>query len=417
MISPKRYNSFLTIISILVFHVLHFPSIEAENGGFNVKLTRKSSPYFPTHLMQQSNNIVQATTRAYIGQHLMELYIGTPPIKISGIADSGSDLIWAQCVPCVGCYKQINPLFDSTKSSTYKNISCDSPLCRKLDSFTCSPENHCNYTYAYGDSSVTNGVLALEKFTLTSKTKKPIFLQNIIFGCGHNDTGTFNDHEMGIIGLGGGPLSLVNQIGPLFGGRKFSQCLVPFHTDIRITSKMSFGKGSEVLGNGVVSTSLVAPDYATPYLVTLLGISVENTYLPLNISSPTTVAKGNMLIDSGTPPTLLQQSLYDRVALEVKNRVALTPISDDPSLGTQLCYRTETNLNGPNVTFHFEGADVVLTPVQIFIPPKDGVFCLAFANTTSDVGIYGNFAQSNYLIGYDLERHVVSFKPMDCTKH
>jgi hypothetical protein len=198
-----------------------------------------------------------------------------------------------------------------------------------------------------------------------------------------------------------------------------SQCLVPFNTDVRISSKMSFGKGSELLGDDVVTTPMVIPQHdPTPYLVTLLGISVENTYLPFNISSLEPIMKGNMLVDSGTPPTILPQKLYDRVAAEVRNRVPLKPISDDSSIGTQLCYRTETNLNGPMLTFHFEGANVLLRPIQIFIPPKDGVFCLALTNnTSSDRGIYGNFAQSNYLIGFDLDKQVVSFKPTDCIKH
>jgi hypothetical protein len=309
-------------------------------------------------------------------------------------------------------------MFDPTKSSTYNNISCDSSLCQQLYTHECSPEKLCKYTYGYGDSSVTNGVLGQEKITLTSNTGKSISLQNIHFGCGHNDTGNFNDHEMGIIGLGQGPMSLVSQIGPLSGGRKFSQCLVPFHTDIKISSKMSFGKGSEVLGDGVVTTSLVTREQDISYYVTLLGISVEETYLPFDSSSETNVAKGNILIDLGTPPTYLPQDLYDRVATEVRNRVPLKPISDDPSIGTQLCYRTTTNLNGPTLTFHFEGANVTLTPVQIFIPPKDGVFCLALAiNSGNDPSIFGNFAQSNYLIGFDLEKQVVSFKPTDCTKH
>jgi hypothetical protein len=211
MISPQSFYTYLAIISLL-FHIFNFSSIEAQNDNIP--------------------NIVQASVNAYKGQYLMELYIGTPPIKISGIADTGSDLIWVQCVPCFGCYKQINPMFDPTKSSTYKNISCGSPLCNKLETRGCSNEKHCNYTYGYGDSSTTHGVLAQEAIILTSNTRKNVSIQGFLFGCGHNNIGGFNDHEMGIIGLGRGPLSLVSQIGPLFGGKKMSQCLVPFNTDV-----------------------------------------------------------------------------------------------------------------------------------------------------------------------------------------
>ncbi|KAJ1390860.1 Xylanase inhibitor, C-terminal [Sesbania bispinosa] len=416
MAYPRRFHPWFLVIFLLC-QLLHFPAIEANNDGFSVKLIRRNSLRAPSRLMGLANNpnTPHATIYPYLGQHLMELSIGTPPIRIFGIADTGSDLIWTQCVPCSNCYNQINPLFDPTKSSTYTNVPCESELCHKLDTGVCSPQKSCNYTYAYGDSSITHGALAQETVTITSTTGAPLSLKEILFGCGHNDSGTFNDHEMGIIGLGGGPLSLISQISPLFGGKKFSQCLVPFHTDTRISSRMSFGRGSEVSGDGVVSTPLVASQDQTPYLVTLLGISVGGIYLPFN-SSQGNVAKGNMLIDSGTPPIYLPRQFYDRIVTQVRNEVAMEPIKDDPELGSQLCYRTTNNLNGPLLTAHFEGADVVLSPTQIFIPPKDGVFCLAIGEMDGEGGIYGNFAQSNYLIGFDLERQVVSFKPTDCTK-
>ncbi|CAI8589404.1 unnamed protein product [Vicia faba] len=205
-------------------------------------------------------NFVQAPIHAHIGQHLMEVHIGTPPIKITGVADTGSDLIWTNCVPCDGCYKQINPLFDPQKSCSYNN-------------------------FCYSRSS----------------------------------------------------------------------------------------KGG--------------------------------------------VSKGNMLIDSGTPPIYMPHDLYDRVTNEVRNKISMESIIDDPSLDTQLCYKTNSNLNGPNLTFHFENANVVLTPIQTFVPPKEGVFCLAINNQTEEEGIYGNFAQSNYLIGFDIEKELISFKQMDCIQH
>ncbi|KAF1861279.1 hypothetical protein Lal_00014005 [Lupinus albus] len=330
----------------------------------------------------------QSQINAYLGHYLMELSIGTPPTNIYAVLDSGSDLIWTQCVPCNNCYKQLNPMFAPQLSSTYSNMSCESEQCHKLDTTLCSLQNNCNYTYAYASASMTQGVLAQETITLTSTTGEPVSIEGIIFGCGHNNTGSFNDHEMGIIGIGGGPMSLISQIGYSFGSKKFSQCLVPFHSDISISSKMSFGDGSDVLGDDVVSTPLVTKEDNTPYFVTLLG----------------------------TPPTILPQQLYDKVVNEVRNQIALEPIENDQDLGSQLCYRTTIIQEVPVLIAHFEGADVQLTSTQTFIPTKDGVFCLGLTNTSSDGGIYGNFAQTNYLIGFDLERQIVSFKPIDCTK-
>ncbi|RYR10301.1 hypothetical protein Ahy_B05g078775 [Arachis hypogaea] len=424
---PRTFQFHACFVAIFFFiHLLHFSTVvkASNNGGFSVKLIRKelartTSPY--SRRLMDSSKVVQSTSNAYLGHYLMELSIGTPPKTIYGIADTGSDLIWTQCVPCHNCYKQLNPMFDPQQSSTYTNISCESEACHILDTTTlCSSSSfsshndQCNYTYAYASASITQGVLAHEKFTFTSTMGQPISLEGVVFGCGHSNSGDFNDHEMGIIGLGKGPASLISQMGSSFGSKRFSQCLVPFNTDIDVYSKLSFGNGSEVLGEGVVSTPLVTKaDDTTPYFVTLLGITVGNTYLPFSNTSSGTVAKGNMFIDSGTPPTILPQDLYDRVVAQMSNQIALRPIEDDHDLGSQLCYRTETIVGGPMIIAHFEGADVQLTQTQIFVPPKDGVQCLGFTNTSSDGGIYA------YNPGFSVQliRKNSSYSPFSISNH
>nr|XP_023899726.1 aspartic proteinase CDR1-like [Quercus suber]POE51499.1 aspartic proteinase cdr1 [Quercus suber] len=417
MVGIVMFHPQFLVAFILSNYLVCLLATAARNGGFTFELIRQDSLNTPFYNANKYYpNVPQSQISAYKGHHLMKVSIGTPPVDIYGIADTGSDLVWTQCVPCDGCYNQTNPMFDPQKSSTYSDISCQSEQCHLIDTGTCSPQNLCNYTYGYGSGSITQGVMAKEKVTITSTSGKTVSF-DLAFGCGHNNTGTFNDQEMGIIGLGGGSVSLVSQLGSTFGSKRFSQCLLPFGTDPNIASKVSFGNGSEVVGSGVVSTPLVAKEDKTPYFVTLEGISVGQTYVPFNFSGK--VSKGNMFLDSGTPPTLLPQNFYDRLVAEVQKQIPMDPIQDDPDLGTQLCYRTEINIhdNAPILTVHFEGADVLLTPIHSFIPPKDGVYCFgmqSFGNI--DIGIYGNYAQANYLIGFDRETMRVSFKLIDCSK-
>ncbi|KAI4295337.1 hypothetical protein L6164_035392 [Bauhinia variegata] len=425
------FLSFHWCCLFLLSSIATHPLIEASNGGFNVQLIRRNSPKSPLYnpITDRFHSFYQVPNKSSLsppsspfakvtsnnGDYLMKLSFGTPPVDIYGLADTGSDLVWAQCTPCYGCYKQKNPKFDPQNSKTYSPIPCHSQQCDLVPGASCSSENLCGYSYAYADSSVTNGVLAKETITFSSSdTGNPVAIGDIIFGCGHKDSGTFNENDMGLFGLGGGPLSLVSQIGSLYGGRRFSQCLVPFHTDPSISGTMSFGEGSEVSGDGVVRTPLVYEEGQTPYMVTLEGVSVGDTYVPFDNSSEM-VSKGNIMIDSGTPATYIPQDFYDRLAKEVKEQVSMSPIQDDPDLGSQLCYRSNNNLEGPLLTAHFEGADVPLMPIQTFIPPKQGVFCFAMAASTDGYQIFGNFAQSNLLIGFDLDRKTVSFKPTDCT--
>ncbi|XP_024188024.1 aspartic proteinase CDR1 [Rosa chinensis] len=407
----------VVLVTTLFIYLVSFSATAASNGGFSVQLVHRNSPKSPFYNHNKTpmmSKKPQSRVQANNGQYLMKLSLGNPLFDVYGIADTGSDLLWAQCVPCEGCYKQIKPKFDPKKSSTYSDLPCGAQECSLVPN-SCSTENVCSYHYEYGDGSVTRGVLAKETISLESTSEKgTVALKGIAFGCGHNNTGVFNQDDMGLIGLGGGPISFISQVAPLVGGKKFSYCLVPFHTDPSIESKMSFGKGSEVLGNGVVTVPLVPKD-DTFYFVTVEGFSVGDKFLPFDSSGK--VEKGNIFLDSGTPPTYIPTDLYDRLAAELRKQIPMAPIEDDPDLGNQLCYRTKTNLKGPILTVHFEGgANIKLTPTQTFIPPKDEVFCFAMIGDNSGVNIYGNFAQTNFLIGIDLETKVVSFKPNDCTK-
>ncbi|XP_031378200.1 aspartic proteinase CDR1-like [Punica granatum] len=55
---------------------------------------------------------------------LASMSIGQPPIPQLLIVDTGSSLSWVQCASCRGCSRQVVPLFDPSKSSTYVDIPC-----------------------------------------------------------------------------------------------------------------------------------------------------------------------------------------------------------------------------------------------------------------------------------------------------
>ncbi|PKI26353.1 hypothetical protein CRG98_048958, partial [Punica granatum] len=56
----------------------------------------------------------------------------------------------------------------------------------------------------------------------------------------------------------------------------------------------------------------------TYYFATLYGISIGDKYLPFNSSG--TVSKGNMFLDSGTPPTIVPTDFYNRLESEVRSQ-------------------------------------------------------------------------------------------------
>ncbi|XP_042486059.1 aspartic proteinase CDR1-like [Macadamia integrifolia] len=436
----------ITALVIIVFSIYlsTFSLVEAgdNGGGFSVDIIHRDSMLSPsydpsvTHFERQQNAFRRSLSRVNNfkqslttpnqvsprvipngGSYLMEISFGTPPMKNLAIVDTGSDLIWIQCKPCQNCYKQKAPLFDPTKSSTYREISCKSKQCQELGDMArgCSPKrNACKYLSRYGDGSFTNGLVANETFTLGSTSGRSVPLPNKMFGCGHNNDGTFGEKENGIVGLGESHLSLISQLKSSIDGM-FSYCLVPLEKE-NVTSKLYFGSQAVVSGDDVVSTPLVSKNPVIFYYVTLEGISVGNQRLEFKKSWKVNAAdEGNTILDSGSTLTFLQSELYDKVESEVSKLIGGYPVPD-PEGSLSLCYKADTDVNVP-ITVHFSGADLKLKQMNTFVRISEELICFAFAPIDGHLAVFGNIAQMDFLVGYDLQERKVYFKPADCSKY
>ncbi|RHN40244.1 putative nepenthesin [Medicago truncatula] len=416
----------------------------ALNNGFSVELihrdSSKSPLYQPTqnkyqHIVNAARrsinranhfyktaltNTPQSTVIPDHGEYLMTYSVGTPPFKLYGIADTGSDIVWLQCEPCKECYNQTTPKFKPSKSSTYKNIPCSSDLCKSgQQGAVCTDQNFCEYSISYGDNSQSKGNLSVDTLTLESSTGHPISFPKTVIGCGTDNTVSFEGASSGIVGLGGGPASLITQLGSSIDA-KFSYCLLPNPVESNTTSKLNFGDTAVVSGDGVVSTPIVKKDPIVFYYLTLEAFSVGNKRIEFEGSS-NGGHEGNIIIDSGTTLTVIPTDVYNNLESAVLELVKLKRVND-PTRLFNLCYSvTSDGYDFPIITTHFKGADVKLHPISTFVDVADGIVCLAFATTSafipSDVvSIFGNLAQQNLLVGYDLQQKIVSFKPTDCSK-
>lgn len=127
-----------------------------------------------------------------------------------------------------------------------------------------------------------------------------------------------------------------------------------------------------------------------------------------------------MIIDSGSTVTKLPESLYIPFEEQVAKVVDRTSKRfTNPKRNLRLCYLSESvdKVGAPTITVHFKGADLKLSAKNTFIQTDPNVVCLAFRpfSTTTGLGIYGFYAQVNFLVGYDLQNNLVSFKPEDCS--
>ncbi|CAN7003421.1 unnamed protein product, partial [Brassica rapa subsp. trilocularis] len=363
---------------------------------FVTVVTVSSSPPagFTMDLIHRRSNSSSST-----GEYLMKLQIGTPPVEIEAVIDTGSSVIWTQCLPCLNCYEQRNPIFNPSKSSTYQDLRCNN-----------TPDHSCVYDIVYADHTYSIGSFATETVTIKSTSGQSYVMPKTIIGCSHNSSVRGRSYS-GIVGLNLGPVSLVSQMGKDM-QRAISYCFSP-----EGTSKIHFGSNAIVSGEGTVSTPMfMKKENNVSYYLNLDAVSVEETRIE-TLGTPFHAVDGNIIIDSGTSLTFLPASYCSLVRKAVEKVVTAERVTyqDDYSL----CYITDTMDIFPVITMHFSGgADLVLGKNNTYMDYGEGAICLNIIcgppSPTFGEAIFGNIAQNNFLVGYDLSSRLVSFKPTDC---
>ncbi|XP_020093122.1 aspartic proteinase nepenthesin-1-like [Ananas comosus] len=385
-----------------------------SDGNYTMaELIRRAAARDTVRLAGARANVTTPLHYSTAGGYLMELAVGTPPVPYLGLADTGSTLVWIECLPCKNCTDLVVPKYDPHKSPTFSSLPCNSSLCEALDFRGSCLKGSCTYNIVYG-SGATVGVLGSEIFTFGSS--EPVSVPDIGFGCSTDSLGDYGNSS-GIVGLGKSSLSLVSQLGV----GKFSYCLTSYY-DIRSTSSLFFGSSASLSGTAVKSTAFVRnpnSTFASFYYLPLKGISLGATLLPVPSTAFAirTDGSGGLIIDSGTTFTYLGDVAYQLVKQAIQSLVNRPP-ADGLKLELDLCYSLRPPPpQMPNMTFHFDGADMNLPVDNYMISDSEtGLWCLAMLNSTDNSSILGNFQQQNMHILYDLDNDVLSFVPAQCSK-
>ncbi|XP_066337832.1 aspartic proteinase nepenthesin-1-like [Miscanthus floridulus] len=328
------------------------------------------------------------------GAYDMTFSMGTPPQKLSALADTGSDLIWAKCGACKRCAPQGSSSYYPNKSSSFSKLPCSSGLCRTLESqSTCASGAVCDYKYSYGLASdphhYTQGYMASETFTLGGDA-----VRGIGFGCTTMSEGWYGSGS-GLVGLGRGKLSLVRQLKV----GAFSYCLT---SDTSKSSPLLFGAAGDLMtGAAVQSTPLLK----TSYTVNLTSISIGAATTP-------GTGRHGIIFDSGTTLTFLAQPAYTlaKVAL-LSQATNLTRVPGTD--GYEVCFQTSGAVF-PSMVLHFDGGDMALRTENYFRAVDDSVSCWIVQSSPSHRSIVGNIIQMDYHIRYDLDKSVLSFQAANC---
>ncbi|KAL0743484.1 hypothetical protein Bca4012_084997 [Brassica carinata] len=341
------------------------------------------------------------------GEYFSRLGVGTPAKEMYMVLDTGSDVNWIQCKPCTSCYQQSDPIFDPSSSSTYKSLTCSAPQCSSLRVSACRT-NKCLYQVRYGDGSSTIGEYATDTVTFGSSGK----VDNVALGCGQDNQGLFTG-AAGLLGLGGGALSMTSQIK----AKSFSYCLVD--RDSGKSSSLDFN--SVQIGAGDATAPLLRNSKIdTFYYVGLTGFSVggQQVSIPAPVFAVDASGAGGVILDCGTAVTRLQTQAYDSL------RDAFVKLTADLKRGTSsislfdTCYdfSSLSTVRVPTVAFHFTGGKTLNLPAKNYLIPIDdaGTFCFAFAPTSSPLSIIGNVQQQGTRITYDLANHLIGLSANKC---
>ncbi|KAL3622366.1 hypothetical protein CASFOL_033777 [Castilleja foliolosa] len=379
-------NNTNTGLTIDLHHLVFNPTSPQYNPSLShsqrvaIALTRSS---FNRRLLLASSSQATPTITNPEGVYYLNYFIGNPRVPLSGILDTGSDLLWTSC---------------NSKVKPITLLKCADTRCQSLPARTCKGNTmRCTYSATYGDQSYSNGTLFTGTIAFSGAGGPQI--DNAVFGCG-----TKNSDSEGVVGLGGGPVSLVRQ----FGAKKLSVCLAAFGAG---TSKLQLG-GNIAGGKGAVVVPLVMDSKKpTFYKVSVNTITVGNKKLNLG---------GNMVIDTGTTKTMFPEPFYTNFlkavnALFDNKNGKMTPVPTD--VASDLCYSVApSNFNGITVEFVNKAQVQVLTwkPENLFLQLRQNLWCLAAGTSTIQDSIYGSAALTNFNVGLDLDHNTATFQPQTC---
>ncbi|CAK9858949.1 unnamed protein product [Sphagnum jensenii] len=358
--------------------------------------------------------------------YYMEIMLGTPSQTYDVQIDTGSDLLWVDCIPCTGCPQtsslkvSLSPYSESASSSN-QAIECSDAFCSLASSDglkkSCGVGSSCEFYTLYGDGSTVSGYLVSDLFTynaiINSTNSTELVSTRVSFGCGNVRTGNLASSEEatdGLIGFGSNSVSVVSQLaatGTI--PNSFAHCL----QGETGTSSLVIG---EITEPGITYTNMVPNQ--PHYTAVLVNIAVQG----VNISSSTALTSSSgsnlqVIFDSGTTLANLIEPFFTDFMNAIDESVG-TPLQKIE--GSQ-CYASSTSVF-PNITLYFEGGTMELGSDSYLLPIQDGgntYYCPAWQASSGDVSTYsilGDIVLQNQIIVYDNDLKRLGWKNFDCSQ-
>ncbi|KAK1290573.1 Aspartic proteinase-like protein 2 [Acorus calamus] len=361
------------------------------------------------------------------GLYYAQIGIGTPSKNYYVQVDTGSDILWVNCIQCRRCPRKSDlgirlTLYDPKGSTSGTLVSCADEFCSSTYDGPipgCSQEVLCQYSVMYGDGSTTNGYFVndfVQYNQVFGNLQTRSVNASVIFGCGaqqSGDLGSSSEALDGILGFGQSNSSMISQLAASGKVKKmFAHCLDSVN-----------GGGIFAIGHVVepkVNTTPLVPNQAH-YNVNLKAIEVGGSFLQLPSDVFDTGDRKGTIIDSGTTLAYLPDTAYT----PLMNKI----MSYKPNLNLQTiqdfeCFKYAGSVDDvfPLVKLHFENSlSLTVNPHDYLFQNNDGSWCVGWQNSGvqskdgKDMFLLGDLVLSNKLVVYDLEKQVIGWKNYNCS--
>ncbi|KAI3989522.1 hypothetical protein MKX01_035284 [Papaver californicum] len=359
------------------------------------------------------------------GLYYTKLAIGSPSKDYYLHVDTGSDILWVNCVQCSPCAKDTDiddltlKLYDPKISSTAELVPCSGGFCTEFNKAPvpgCSSNGVCAYGLQYGDGSGSVGYFVKDVIgfdQVSGDLQTTIGNASISFGCGLEQTGNLalsTGALDGLIGFGASSTSMLSQLAA--SGKvkkKFAHCLDGKN-----------GGGIFAIGDVVqpiLKTTPLVPN-ASHYNVNMESVQVGNTILNI----PKQVFEAGAIIDSGTTLTYLPGAIFDPLRRMILTSQANLSIHLVDNLLE--CFKFDKSIDDsfPSVTFGFENSLELNVYPHDYLVPYNNEWCFGWqdseklqSNAVKDLIILGDLVLTNKLVLYDLENQVLGLSDYNCS--
>ncbi|KAK6120848.1 hypothetical protein DH2020_045404 [Rehmannia glutinosa] len=341
------------------------------------------------------------------------LWIGTPPQRFALIVDTGSTVTYVPCSTCEQCGKHQDPKFQPELSSTYHPVKCN------IDCACDNDREQCIYERQYAEMSSSSGVLGEDIVSFGNQSE--LEPQRAVFGCENMETGDlYSQHADGIMGLGRGDLSIVDQLvdkGVI--SDSFSLCY----------GGMDVGGGAMVLGGISPPADMVFtrsdPVRSPYYNIELREIHVAGKKLPLN---PMVFdGKHGTVLDSGTTYVYFPEKAFAAFKEAIfKELHSLKRIQGPDPNYNDICFSGAgsdiSQLSKPfhQLKWYLTKDRSSCWPLKItcseYHSKVHGSYCLGiFQNGKDPTTLLGGIVVRNTLVTYDREHEKIGFWKTNCS--